>query len=389
MTFTTDDLAYLASEAGARLLDQLRDEDLRDSQTLALIDRLRRQHDAAQARAALAMARLRLLAVDKFGADAAQMFFTAEALEQASDPLARAYRAGAVAGARVVDAGCGIGADSIALARAGCAVEAIEIDPARAWIAAYNLRALGLPGVVYTANLTEGLPPGEVVFFDPARRAGERRVFDVEAYQPPLGTIRAWADRRVVVKLAPGVDLAQLAPYGGAVEFISVAGDLKEAVLWRGFDRPALRATLLRGAAVHHWDAGAEPAPHRLSPPRTWLIEPDPALLRAGLVTDAALALDAYQLDESIAYLTTDNPPDSPWVRGWRVRDWMPFQLKRLRAYLRERGIGRVTVKKRGVALTPEGLTADLRLKGAESCTLVMTRAAGRPIALICDDYAG
>ncbi|MBC7870509.1 MAG: SAM-dependent methyltransferase, partial [Chitinophagaceae bacterium] len=65
----------------------------------------------------------------------------------------------------------------------------------------------------------------------------------------------------------------------------------------------------------------------------------------------------------------------------------MPFNLKKQRAYLRERNVGTVTVKKRGSALTPEGLIADLKLKGDETRTLVLTRCAGRPIVMICSDY--
>jgi hypothetical protein len=123
--------------------------------------------------------------------------------------------------------------------------------------------------------------------------------------------------------------------------------------------------------------------------PRGWLIEPDPALLRAGLVQAVAAAFDGALLDETIAYFTTHEKPKSPWLRGWQILDWMPFHLKRLRAYLREWNIGRVTVKKRGAAITPEELTAKLKLSGAGSCTLVLTRYQAEPIVMICADYSG
>ena len=93
-------------------------------------------------------------------------------------------------------------------------------------------------------------------------------------------------------------------------------------------------------------------------------------------------------LDETIAYMTTTTQPQSPWVRAWRIIDWMPFHLKRLRAYLRARHIGQVTVKKRGVAITPEELTSKLRLKGGrDSCTIVLTRYQAQPIAIVCEDF--
>ena len=122
-----------------------------------------------------------------------------------------------------------------------------------------------------------------------------------------------------------------------------------------------------------------------ISPPKRWLFETDPAVMRAGLVRQLALQLNATMLDESIAYLTMDERIDTPWGRYWRVLDWMPFQLKRLRRYLVERGVGPVTVKKRGFPMSPEELIARLRLKdGAEQRVLVMTRHRAKPIAIIC-----
>ncbi|NJL93087.1 MAG: hypothetical protein HC915_04860 [Anaerolineae bacterium] len=63
---------------------------------------------------------------------------------------------------------------------------------------------------------------------------------------------------------------------------------------------------------------------------------------------------------------------------------WLPFNLKKLRALLREQDIGQVTVKKRGSPLTPEQLQGQLRLKGGGAhATLILTRLAGQHVALI------
>jgi SAM-dependent methyltransferase len=388
VTLTLAELDFLTTPAGAALLQRLAQTDLAEANTLALLSQLRRDYSPQQAGAALTQARLRHKAAAKFGADAALMLFTPEALEQASDPLARQYRAQALAGRQMVDACCGIGADSLAFAQAGADVTGLDSDPLRVALARHNAAALGLSARFEVADVRAGLPPAQAAFFDPARRDTHgRRLFDVERYQPPLSVIRGWQVAEIIVKLAPGVDVTQLEAYRGAVEFVSVAGDLKEALLWLGWDRPACRATLLRpdGDALH-LDAG-EPARAPLSPPRAWLVEPDPAVLRAGLVADLALRLGACQLDPTIAYLTMDAQPGSPWARAWRLLDWMPLNLKRLRAYLRAQDVGQVTVKKRGIGLTPEAVSAALRLKGTASRTLVLTRCAGQPVALVCQDY--
>lgn len=390
MTLTLDNLAFLTSPDGESLLAQLAHEDLSDNQLLPLLMRLRRDYPAEQAGAALSLAQLRLKAVGKFGLVAQKMFFTPDALEQASHPLVSAYRSAQVQGQQVIDAGCSIGADSLALAQAGHSVTGVDLDPLRVALARLNAEALGVAVDFVIGDVTEALPEGDSVFFDPARRDTEgRRLHDVEQYLPPLSTLKGWIVPYIAVKLSPAVALSQLTAYGGSVEFISVGGELKEAILWLGYtDHSAFKATLLQGEQRHHWQSGPERIIAPLDQPRGWLLEPDPALLRAGLVGDLALQLGAAQLDSTIAYLTSDDQPDSPWVRGWRIRDWMPFHLKRLRAYLRENNVGHVTVKKRGFPMTPEEIIPRLKLKGSTSCTLVLTRLQGEPIVMICENFS-
>jgi SAM-dependent methyltransferase len=393
VTFSLEDLDFLASPAGEHLLVRLAGEDLSDANTLALLTALRKDHDARQAGAVLTMARLRRRAVEKFGPQAARMFFTEDGLQQASSPAVSAYRAQTLRQGRTLDVCCGIGTDSLALARAGHTVTGLDLDPVRIAIARHNAAVTDLDRADFqVADVCAGIPSGfDAIFYDPARRdAGGRRIYDVERYIPPLSLARSWQAAEILVKLSPGVDLAQLSWYGGVVEFVSVDGELKEALLWlNGADHARLCATLLHDGQAHHWQSGDDDAAMvGLSEPLGWLAEPDPAVIRAGLVGAAARRHNGYLLDETIAYFTTDDRPVSPWLRSWRVLDWMPFHLKKLRAYLRQRGIGQVTVKKRGSPLTPEELISRLKLKGDGSCTLVLTRCQGRPIVVICDDYA-
>jgi hypothetical protein len=192
------------------------------------------------------------------------------------------------------------------------------------------------------------------------------------------------------VKLSPGVDLDQVRDYPAALTFISVDGDLKEADL--GFGPLSYFAThallLTTDGGEHHYHTDSLPDAPPTAPPRAWLCEPDPAIIRAGYVAPLAADVDGVQMDAQIAYFTTAAKPDSPWVRAWEIEDWLPFNLKKLRAYLRERNVGTVTVKKRGSPLTPEELTRKLKLKGEQSRTLVLTRHDDAPIVLICADYA-
>lgn len=389
MVIKLDALEFLKSDLGQSLLDQLRQEDLSPNNIFALVNQLRKTYTAEQVNAAITMAQLQQKAVVKFGQDAVKLFFTEDALQQASDSQIRQYRANAMAGKRVLDLCCGIGTDSIAFAQAGAIVDAVDYDELRIAIAKYNASQLNLKINFICADIREiDTQNYDIIFYDPARRdANGKRIYDVEQYIPPLSLINAFQAEKIIVKLSPGVDLDQLAPYQGAVEFMSVAGQLKEAVLEIPA-KPQMIATRLDDSNVHQWirEEVVEDVP--IAAPRGYLCEPDPAILRANLVQNIAKTISGTMLDSTIAYFCTAIKPDSAWLRAWKVREWMPFNLKKLRARLREMNVGHLTVKKRGSPITPEDLIQKLKLKGDKSVTLVLTKFEQQPIVIICDDIA-
>jgi THUMP domain-like/RNA cap guanine-N2 methyltransferase len=353
---------------------------------LACSARLEKQFPTPLTRASLETALLRRRATVKFSR-ASEMYFTREALEQASGEAISRYQAERFAGTtRVADCCCSIGGDTISLAE-GRDVTAIDLDPLRLAMARENLAAYGLGQRVtfLQGDLTQlPLPEVEAIFFDPARRLGGARRLAAHNYQPPLNTINRWLPRvpALGVKLAPGISRADLAGHDAETEFISVRGELKECVLWFGPLRTtATRATLLPDR--HTLVALGPLPPPSQGPPLGWLYDPDPAILRAGLVTVLAEQLGARQLDPEIAYLTSDSFRQTPFADCFRIEEALPFQLKRLRERLRVRGVGRLTVKRRGSPLDPDDLVRRLKLSGTESRVLFLTRVEGKPHALI------
>jgi SAM-dependent methyltransferase len=408
MEFTLDDLCFLRSPTGERLLERLRAEDLSDANALRLMTALRKEYGARESAAGVEMARLCMKAADKFGADAARMFFTRAALEQASDPLIRRSRATkSMDSHSVIDACCSIGTDTLAFAslysQRPRGVLGLDIDPVRVEIARYNAAALGIAARFDVGDVTRDirlhqLGDGDLIFFDPARRTDAgKRIHDVEGYQPPLSTLKAWLNPRskrvrIEAKLSPGVDIAQVERYGGALTFYSVDGDLKEAGLSLYTEKRAFlcAAVLLTDENAYTWAVNERTDEVSVSEPRAYLCEPDPALIRAGYVQDIAARHHGTMLDETIAYFTCDALPSDPelrvWARAWRVLEWLPFNVKRLREVCRARGIGGVTVKKRGTAVTPEVIIPQLKLKGEARATLILTRCKGAQIAMLCDE---
>ncbi|MFE2211747.1 methyltransferase domain-containing protein [Streptomyces canus] len=383
-----NDLAPLLTPEGRALLDEVRGTAPADE--LAVATRLRREHPAGLVSAALGQARLRQRAAAKFGAeDAERMFFTPNGVEQSTRASVAAYRAErlrALGVTSVADLCCGIGGDAIALARAGIRVLAVDRDPLTAAAARANADALGLAGLidVREADVTEvDTASYDAVFVDPARRGGRGRIFDPEAYSPPL----SWAVRAALkaphaaLKVAPGIP-HEAVPAEAEAEWISDGGDVKEAVLWFGTAPGTVRATLLPGPRSLLGRGLPDPEVRSVG---RYLYEPDGAVIRAHLVAEAAEELDGGLIDPTIAYVTADALRATPYATAYEITDRLPFNVKKLKALLREREVGILTVKKRGSAVEPEELRRKALPKpqGPHSVTVFLTRVAGAPTMLL------
>jgi SAM-dependent methyltransferase len=381
----------LLTPLGQEILNAAVELSPREVDFLQHFQALSRQYPRELARAGLEIAITRIEAAGKFP-QSRQLYFTPEALQQASSYTISCYRSRRYEGLdTILDLGCSAGGDSLALAQVAPTF-GIDRDALRLSMAHANARALSLTAGFIQADLLDVLPvgptrhaPGCGLFFDPARREGHRRIWSVEEYLPPLSTLRSWLPQypALGVKISPGVQIEALSGYPAEVEFISLKGELKEAALWFGPLKSCQhRATLLPGG---HTLTGLpdEVRPDSGVSPRAYLYEPDPAILRAGLVQDLAQQLDAAQLDPEIAYLTAGNLVPTPFARAWEIEAWFPFQLKRLRSYLRARQVGKLTVKKRGSPLQPETLIRDLRLQGEAERVVFLTHYNGKPIVIV------
>ena len=360
---------------------------------LAAAEALRREYPASLAAAAMAQHELRLAARAKFGR-AMEMLFTRDGYEQSSSEMIARHRAGRFGGTRrVADLCCGIGGDLIALASApgsGAAVLAVDRDETHARLALHNAGVYGVADRVRicVADVRDVSLAGiDAVFIDPARRAGTHR-FRAGVSEPPLDWCLALAERvpAVCVKAAPGLP-AELIPPGWEAEFIADGRDLKEAVLWS----PALatgprRATVLPAADTLVAQPGA-PVP--VGEPGEYLLDPSPAVTRAGLVEDLARMLGARKIDPRIAFLATDREAETPFARTLRVVDSAPWNEKRFAARLRELGVGAADIRRRGLAGDVDQIRRRLRLTGPHRATVVLTRVGDKPWGLICADPRG
>lgn len=399
-------LSLLTDDEGWDLLQAL--PEYQAATELALQTRLRTAGFApALVSAALTQSRLRSRARAKFGEFADGMLFTPEGLEQATRFEVAARHASRYLRAEirlVHDLGCGIGGDAMALAGLDVAVRAVDFDEVTALVAAVNLRhwpqATAGPGRAEEVTLPHGEATRHTgAWLDPARRVPgatdvtgrSRRLFSLDAISPSWGQVREFA--RAVpatgAKLSPGFPHDAVPP-GAEAQWTSWQGELLECALWWG----PLVQTAGRTAAVcragtfavtlTEADARGAPPPLRaLGEVGSFLYEPDRAVIRAGLTGALARAVDGAELDHGVGYVTGDRAVDVSWARRYAVVEAMPWNVKAVRGWLRDRGVGRLTLKKRGVALEPETVRRQLRVKGSAEATLVLTRIGSQPHVLV------
>jgi len=380
---TEEELEYLLSPIGQEALSfaATLPED-----SLSAVEALRKRFGPKHAAVVAEQVCLRRKAKAKFSrADA--MFFTREGLEQSSAEVVSKHRAKRFSGMETVaDLCCGIGGDSIALAEQTGLLVGVDIDTLKVRLTKLNLEAydLGAKALLFAGRAEEFDCDADAVFIDPSRRVGNRRIRRLEDTEPPMDAVYALCERfgSVCLKASPMLDDSRV-PIPHELEIVSVAGEVREAVLWfGGFRTCRRRATLLpEGITItENPNATAE-----VRPPGEYLLDPDGAVVRAHLIDEAAVQLNAWKLDENIAYLSCSSPVFSPLARCYRVLDLFPFGLKRLNRRLNELGAGRVEVKKRGFPMPAEDVVRMLKVNGDRAITVVIARIGGGHTVFLCE----
>ncbi|GAB2922724.1 S-adenosylmethionine-dependent methyltransferase [Rhodococcus aerolatus] len=379
LELTGDDVRWLRSGAGQDALAVADGWELTPASLLADVGAARSLAGGRGA-ALLETARLRRRAVGKL-ADPGRWLLTEDALAQATPaPVAR-HRAARLTGRRVHDVTCSVGAELGALAATAEHVLGSDLDPVRLAMAAHNA-----PGVALArADALSTTSRGTVLVADPARRSGGRRTHDPAATAPPLpALLAAHAGRDLVVKCAPGLDPTRLG-WDGEVELVSLDGAVREACLWS----PALatarrRATVLSSTGPGWAVTDADPDDAPVREPGRYLVEPDGAVVRAGLVRHLAARHGLGLLDPRIAHLTGDVAPTG--LRSFAVLEQGRFSEKALRRALTARGAGSVEVLVRGVDVDPAVLRPRLGLRrGGAALAVVITRIGTSPQAFVCE----
>lgn len=379
--FSRADIDYLSGVAGLAALAWADRLQLTAATHVADLQRARREY-GAHAAAVVETVRLRRRAASKLE-HAQRWLFTDDALQQATPSLVARHRAERLSARRVHDVTCSIGAELVELARYCPAVIGSDLDQVRLAAAAHNLNGVGAVQLA-RADALQPVSTETVVVADPARRTEGKRTNDPAKLLPPLpDLLDVYTGRDLAVKCAPGLDFDRL-DWAGEIEVVSLAGSVREACLWSpGLAEPGVtrRATVLSTHGVPSTYTDAEPDEIGTAAPGQVIVDPNGAVVRAGLVRQYAAKHGLWQLDPRIAYLTGDRAPDG--VRGLRILDQLNFREKALRTELRRRDCGSLEILARGVDIDPDQLRRRLKPRGTQPFTLVVTRIGSTPTVFL------
>ncbi|MDA1165732.1 MAG: class I SAM-dependent methyltransferase [Planctomycetota bacterium] len=357
---------------------------------LGLQKQLRKDFSSDVVRAAITQTDLRRRAAARFSR-AGEMWFSPKGLEQATSEVVAAHKAGRFAG-RVYDFCCGIGADSVALGLRGCDVTSVDLSPPCCLMTEWNAEVYGVADRIAVVGSDIGdvkLRDG-LLHIDPDRRPGAgQRVRRVEDCEPGLSVLLELTSQFPggAIKLSPASN------FGGKfanceVELVSLGGECREATIWFGelAGDASFRATVLPSGAT----LSAEPlsAWTNVGELGAWIYDPDPAVVRSGLVDALAERLGLRRLDDAEEYLTGDIWVDSPFVRPFEVLENLPNNDRDVRRAFGRYKFGEAEIKCRHVPIQAEVVRRKLPMEGQGVGTLIYTRQAGRTKVVICRRFS-
>lgn len=372
------------------LLDAI-SENRHEKDMLRLRKRLNHSFPAEKARFICEQIMLRKKGSEKFS-NAQSMLFEREALEQASHQVVAGYHASLFnANDRVLDICTGIGSDAIAFSRRVNYVYTVDCDKERLALAEYNHRICCAPQNINFINQKIediSLPPDITgIYADPSRRTNKKRTILPSNAQPSLDVVLAIMEKKgiafgkTLIKLAPAVDYSELLKQG-EIQVISYRGQVREVLFIPGGDlRGLIRAVLLDSdSRVMYELNNTQNGLMRLSEMRTILIEPDPAIIRANLISQWASQHDAYAIDPHIAYLTADAYVSDSSAECFRVIHHMPYSVKDIKRYLRLHSIDHISIKKRALQKSAQHIQKELKIKAGSNHHYLFVFRRGRGV---------
>ncbi len=387
-----DEFRWLVSDEAKRWLEIAVQSERDPESLLSTTVQLRRDLGASRTHMLIAQSQLRYRARVKFS-QSDRMFFTRQLLEQATDEQLASYKARRFPeNEAVADLCCGIGGDLLALA-SRCPATAVDRDDVAALLAETNLEALGrsVAAIQVTDAATAELDGFAAWHMDPDRRPHRRRTTDLKLYEPDLEAMRQLLQSNPsgAIKMAPATVVPEDWREQAELEWLGNRGECRQQIAWFGelARHPGQRAaTVFPNGTYQEFTVRGQPGQEvpvgdGVGP---FVFEPHAAVLAADLTGVVAEKFQLSAISPGIPYLTKDQLINAPEISCFEVIETLPFNLRRVRTAIRQRQIGILEIKKRGVRIRPEHVRAEMDLRGDQSATLILLPQKKRVLAVLC-----
>lgn len=357
------------------------------------------QNDQLPVKAIATQLRLRKKASAKFPHwHDKDIVFTEQSLEQSSGFLAAIYKKQWLKG-RVADICGGLGSDLLHNADAISYMAYCETDEVLCALFEHNSKVLSSkPDVIYNGDgiaYLSDCPANhfDLVYADPDRRSGSGRSISLADSSPNilehLDLILS-KSKSLLVKASPGLDPTQAKrDLPGLVDYrvVSVDGEVKEVLLFvereakSHFSRTAV---LIHDDTVREWTSKNSTAAVWGGSEPMVLCEPDPAIIRAGLVSDIANEFGLQHSSPGSVYLIGGTLPSDFPGRVRTIEHILPANFRTVKQWCVSQGITSSNIARRDFPEHPDVIRKALKLKDGGNTYLVFTRYMGENRCLVC-----
>jgi hypothetical protein len=325
------------------------------------------------------------------------------ALQQCSGESTARYKAGILKGSALADLCGGLGIDTLFLAGSFSKVHYCEIDPVLCGLFAANIHDSADKnsievhhgdGIEFLHTLSDSTL--DWIYCDPSRRDDVGRRVDLFQCQPPVPRYEPLflaKANAACIKASPAFDITKATKVFKSlaeIQVISVDGECKELLLLlkqgRMPDRIPISAIVLQSNStrVRRYTNTTGLAPHK--PEETifaddldaYLLDPDPAIVKAGLVWSIGKSHGCAPLSALSPYLTSSHPPTGFPGRVFKVEKTLAWKRKDVHDYLTSTGIRNAIIARRDFPIKPEEIRSLFGLEEGSREYLFFTRIASK-----------
>ncbi len=328
-------------------------------------------------------------------------------IEQTSSEITAKYKSNLISGSSIIDLTGGFGVDTYYFSKRFKEVTHCEINKDLSEIVAHNLQLLNADNITIVPkdglkHLRTQQQQYDWIYIDPSRRNDiNQKVFLLKDCLPNvpenLDELFGFTDN-ILIKVSPMLDIYSAINelnFVKEVHVVAVQNEVKELlfILKKSYkDDISVKTVNITKNTEHTFESGFKKEEKAIfSEPKTYLYEPNSAILKAGLFNEVSHQLNLNKLHVNSHLYTSFNLVYFPG-RRFKIIQQLPYNLKKLKKALpKEKArpndtVGQANITVRNFPETVVKIRKKTKLKdGGEHYLFFTTDLNNKHIVLICE----